>query len=62
MPELKRALWLINHTTLRKFEVPLLTELGYEVYLLKSFPYDEGNLSASVDYSYDATLTIPATT
>ncbi|MPR11896.1 glycosyltransferase [Microvirga tunisiensis] len=25
----------------------------------KSFPYDEGNLSASVDFSRDATLTIP---
>ena len=55
----KRALWLINHTTLRKFEVPLLMDMGYEVYLPKSFPYDEGNLSASVDFSYDKTLTIP---
>jgi glycosyltransferase involved in cell wall biosynthesis len=56
----RRALWLINHSTLRKFEVPLLESLGYEVYLPKLFPYDEGNLSASIDFSRDATLTIPS--
>ena len=47
----KRALWLINHTTLRQFEVPILQSLGYEVFLPKTFPYDEGNLSASIEYS-----------
>lgn len=55
-----RALWLINHSTLRPFEVPLLIEMGYEVYCPKMFPYDEGNMSASIDYSYDKTLSIPA--
>jgi glycosyltransferase involved in cell wall biosynthesis len=60
MPELKRALWLMNHSTLRKFEVPLLESLGYEVFLPKVFPYDEGNLSASIDDSRDPGLTIPA--
>lgn len=54
-----RALWLMNHNTLRPFEVPMLIDMGYEVYCPKNFPYDEGNLSASVDYSYDKTLTIP---
>lgn len=54
----KRVLWLINHSTLREFEVPLLIELGYEVFCPKSFPYDEGNLSASIDYKYDESLTI----
>lgn len=54
----KRALWLMNHTTLRAFEVPLIQSFGYEVYLPKSFPYDEGNLSASVDYAYDSALTL----
>ena len=54
----KRVLWLINHTTLRKFEIPLLINLGYEVYVPKIFPYDEGNMSASTDYSYDSTLSI----
>lgn len=59
MPNPKRAMWLMNHSTLRKFEVPLLESLGYEVYLPKKFPYDEGNLSASLDYSRDAGLSIP---
>ncbi|TPN16257.1 glycosyltransferase family 4 protein [Mesorhizobium sp. B2-1-3] len=49
----------MNHGTLRKFEVPLLESLGYEVFLPKVFPYDEGNLSASIDYSRDAGLSIP---
>ena len=58
--EKKRALWLMNHRTLRAFEVPMLIDMGYEVYCPKMFPYDEGNMSASVDYQYDETLTIPA--
>ncbi len=49
----------MNHSTLRKFEVPIIRSLGYEVYLPKSFPYDEGNLSASLDYSLDDALSIP---
>lgn len=52
-------MWLINHTTLRAFEVPLLIDMGYEVFCPKSFPYNEGNLSASVEWKYDSTLTIP---
>ena len=54
-----RALWLMNHNTLRNFEVPMLLDMGYEVYCPKMFPYDEGNLSASIDFQYDASLTIP---
>lgn len=55
-----RVLWLLNHTTLRKFEVDQLKALGVnEIFMPKSFPYDEGNLSASVDFSFDAALTIP---
>ena len=54
-----RVLWLLNHETLREFEVPLLRKLGYEVYLPKHFPETEANLSASIDYSYDPSLTIP---
>lgn len=52
-------MWLINHTTLREFEVPLLIDMGYEVFCPKSFPYNEGNLSASIEWKYDSTLTIP---
>jgi len=54
----KRALWLMNHTTLRKFEVPMLIDMGFEVYCPNMFPYDEGNMSASVTREYDSTLTI----
>lgn len=55
-----RVLWLLNHTTLRKFEVDQLKALGVnEIFMPKSFPYDEGNLSANVDSSFDAGLTIP---
>lgn len=55
-----RVLWLLNHTTLRKFEVDQLKALGVnEIFMPKSFPYDEGNLSANVDFSFDAGLTIP---
>lgn len=54
----KRILWLLNHSTLREFEVPLLIELGFEVFVPKFFPEDESNGSASVSYEYDDTLTI----
>lgn len=55
----KRILWLINHTTLREFEVPLLISMGYEVYTPKHIPAFIENYSGSVDYSYDSSLTIP---
>lgn len=54
-----RALWLMNHNTLRPFEVPMLLDMGFEVYCPKTYPYDEGNMSASVDYQYDKSLSIP---
>lgn len=55
-----RVMWLLNHTTLRNFEIDQLRACGVaEVFLPKRFPFDEGNLSASVDYSQDAGLTIP---
>jgi hypothetical protein len=56
----KRVLWLLNQFTLRDFEVPLLVKLGKEVFIPKEFPRDESNLSASVTYTYDATLSIPS--
>ena len=54
----KRVLWLINHSTLREFEVPLLTELGFEVFCPKRFPRNADNRSASISYEFDSTLTI----
>lgn len=54
-------LWLLNHSTLRKFELGQLRQLGItEVYTPKRFPFDEANLSADVDYSLDATLSLTA--
>lgn len=54
----KRILWLLNHTTLRDGEVPMLIRLGFEVYVPKKFPFDEANQSASISYAYDSSLTI----
>lgn len=55
----KRILWLLNHTTLREFEVPMLIEMGYEVFTPKIYQWSFGDLSASVTWEYDSTLTIP---
>src|SRR5262245_53181867 len=59
MTKPKRALWLLNHTTLRKFEVPILMSLGYEIFVPKRFPSNEENVSASITYEFDVGLTIP---
>ncbi len=56
----KRVLWLLNHTTLREFEVPLLEQLGYEVFCPKRFPRNADNRSASVSFAHDCNLTIPS--
>jgi len=55
----KRILWLFNHTSLRKFEVPLLIEMGYEVYCPKIFDVDFGDFSASISDQFDSSLSIP---
>jgi hypothetical protein len=54
----KRVLWLNNHTTARMVECELLRHFGYEVYTPKYVP--KHIRSASVDYSYDKSLSIPA--
>jgi hypothetical protein len=56
----RRVAWLLNHTTLREFEVPLLRRLGLEVYCPKRFPRNADNRSASVSHEFDDSLTIPA--
>jgi glycosyltransferase involved in cell wall biosynthesis len=54
-----RVMWLLNHTTLRQFEMQQLKNLGVtQIYTPKKFPYDEGNLSASVTYEFDNTLNL----
>lgn len=34
----RRVLWLLNHTTLRECEVPLLQSMGFEIFTPKRFP------------------------
>ena len=56
-----RVMWLLNHTTARRFEIPMLKRLGIsEIFLPKRYPNDPGFRTASVDYSEDANLTIPS--
>lgn len=52
----KRVLWLFNHRTLMKSEVPILKELGYEIFIPKICPFD---VSIAVDWNEDKHLTIP---
>lgn len=54
-----RVLWLLNHKTLMPYEVPLLRRLGYEVFVPKIIPAKNFR-SAAVDFSHDASLTIPS--
>lgn len=56
-----RVMWLLNHTSARKFEIPMLKRMGVqEFFLPKSFPGDPSFRSASVDWSEDSHLSIPA--
>jgi glycosyltransferase involved in cell wall biosynthesis len=55
-----RAMWLINHTTARKFEIPMLKRVGVkEIFLPKKNPPDPAFRSASIDWTEDENLTIP---
>lgn len=55
-----RVMWLLVHGAARKFELPMLRNVGVtEFFLPKSFPQEIGFRSASVDWSEDANLTIP---
>ncbi|MGT2467998.1 hypothetical protein ACVOMV_29120 [Mesorhizobium atlanticum] len=54
-----RVMWILNHTAARKFEIPMLRKLGYEVFTPKIYPNDANFRTASVDFSEDANLTIP---
>jgi glycosyltransferase involved in cell wall biosynthesis len=55
-----KVMWLINHTSARKFEVPMLNAIGVkEIFLPKIFPNDPGFRSASIDWSEDKNLSIP---
>src|SRR5262249_18721953 len=55
-----RVMWLLNHRTARNFDVQMLKSFGInEVFVPKSFPVNSQWVSADVDWSLDATLTIP---
>lgn len=54
-----RVMWLLNHTTLRQFEIPQILNDGVsEIFLPKYFPWNEGNLSATVSFEYDDQLSL----
>ncbi len=55
-----RVMWLLNHTSARKFEVPMLKRCGVsQIYLPKRVPNDVSFRSGSVSYEEDAGLDIP---
>ena len=56
-----RVMWLLNHSSARKFEVAMLKAIGFdEIFLPKNYPQEASFRSASIDYSEDAHLSIPA--
>ena len=55
----RRILWLLNHKTLLRYEVPLLQDLGFEVFTPKVIPNTEEYRSCVSDFAADARLTIP---
>jgi hypothetical protein len=56
-----RIMWLLNHAAARQFEIPMLKSVGIkEIFLPKIVPPDHNFRSASVDFSEDSNLTIPA--
>jgi glycosyltransferase involved in cell wall biosynthesis len=56
-----RVMWLLNHGAARQFELPMLKSIGItEIFLPKIIPADHNFRSASVDFSEDEYLTIPA--
>lgn len=55
----RRILWLLNHDTLSKFELPLIKDLGFEIFTPKVVPEEILEWSGSITYEYDSTLTIP---
>jgi hypothetical protein len=59
MKKQSRILWILNHTTLMEWEVPMLINNGFEVYVPKLLPVGPNSRTAKVTDEYDATLSIP---
>lgn len=57
-----RLLWVVNHKALIPAELPLLRELGFEIFVPKIIPGPGPFRSGAVTRAYDATLTLPAET
>lgn len=56
-----RAFYFLNHQTAMPFEVKLLVELGFEVFVTKQLSRDAVVFrSGLVSYEYDETLTLPS--
>ncbi|WP_160108880.1 glycosytransferase [Pseudomonas izuensis] len=56
-----RVMWLLNHSSARKFEVAMLKRIGIsEIFTPKSFPQEISYRSASVSYEEDGALSIPS--
>jgi hypothetical protein len=55
----RRVMWLLNHTTLMEWEVPMLLEMGFEVFVPKLLPVGANSRTATVTDTYDNSLTIP---
>lgn len=52
-------MWLLNHKALAKFEIQQLRDYGIrEIFTPKKISYDEANLSTTIDYTLDDTLSI----
>lgn len=56
----RRVLWILNHTTLMEWEVPMLLAEGFEVFVPKVLPVGPNGRTATVTDVHDASLTIPA--
>ena len=55
----RRLAWIVNHRTLMPAEVPILRNLGWEVFIPKLIPdNDSGYRSGAITYDYDASLSI----
>ncbi|MCG9082781.1 hypothetical protein [Laribacter hongkongensis] len=55
-----RVMWLLNHSSARKFEIQMLKRIGVsQIFLPKSYPQDPFFRSANVDFSEDQFLDIP---
>lgn len=55
----RRLAWIVNHRTLMPAEVPILRNLGWEIFVPKVIPQnDTGYRSGAISYEYDQSLSI----